>query len=223
MIKSISALIVILLSAGFAFFEVKPLYTLTETHRQDLQVINDTFTDVGKINELIQRTTQTLGSVDTTTLSRFNVFLPESVDSIRFANNIKYIGAKNNLVLMNIKVDEKATNLKTGEVAPEKQGVLESTFSLNRTTGLSDKTPRGATSVPEKKFATTKASFTVTATYPGFLLLLDDLEQSLGLLNVTSLSFREHAIAETTKTIASKTPVPVLYNYAVELETYSLK
>lgn len=223
MIKSISALIVIALSVGFGIFSVKPLYDQTEADRQSLQIVNDTFTDVGRINDLIGRTSQTLNVVDSTTLTRFNVFLPETIDPIRMANNLKQIGAKNGLVLMNIKVAEKTHDLSPQNgTASSTLGLVANVLSLERagveSGSVSTETPQ------EKKYATTKASFTVTATYPGFRLLLEDLEKSLGLFNITSLKFEQRIDSAAAPVKSnSKTPTPSLYEFSVELETYSLR
>lgn len=223
MIKSIFSLIIISLSVGFSMFFVMPLYKTTETNRADLVTINTTFSDVKEIQKLIDTTTETLKAPNAVRQTQlFDAFLPGSVDPIRLANNLKQIGATNNLVLTNIKVEDRVNRLApAAETA--RGGVLENVFSLNRTTGTTNRETQGATEESNNKFTSTKASFNVTTTYSGFNLLLNHLEKSLGLINVTSLSFHEMKGLTEVKTVASKTPAPVYYDYTVEIETYSLK
>lgn len=223
MIKSIFSLIVISLSAGFAVLFVMPLYKATETNRADLVTINTTFSDVKEIQTLINNTTDILKTPDAVRQTQlFDAFLPGDVDPIRFANNLRQIGLNNKLALTNIKVEDKVKKV-AGSTESAQAGVLENTFSLNRTPGEANPGQGSAGVTTEGKFAATKASFNVTATYAGFNLLLNHLEKSLGLINVTSLSFQERKDLTQAKTIASKTSAPVYYDYTVEIETYSLK
>lgn len=222
MIRSIISLIVIALSVAFALFQSKPMYDRGQKSLQDFQVINDTFADVGQIRELITRTSQTLGSIDQTTLARFDAFLPETIDPIRLANNLKHVGTANKLAITDIKVDEKINTLSQGASISGAEGTLERVFSLNRDpqSGAGGSASSADTT---KKYHATKASFKVVATYPGFMLLLNDLEKSLGLMNITSLTFREYASTGTPTKTSAKNPISVMYEYEVELETYSLK
>ena len=213
MLRSIIAIIIISLSIGFTFMYAKPMYDRTNETRQKLEKVSGTFTDVQKIKDLIDQTSATLSRVPQTSLDRFNAFIPETVDPIRFANMLKTIGVANNLVLQNIKVDDK-----TNELIP---GVATSSTLVKP--AVEPSADQTAAVSPLKKYKATKASFAVVATYSGFLSLLEDLENSIAMMNITSLSFREYQDPATLKAPVSKTPPPALYEYTVELETYSFK
>lgn len=222
MFKPILSLIVFLFSLGFAFFYVKPEYYRAQEKQAELKVLFDTLENTERIKTLIEQTEDRLSKVDPVELARFDIFLPQTIDDIRFANNLQNIGAAQGLILSDIKVsgqekDPQAKKVKTGKDVNN----ISRTLSIDRPVKEEEsntQTENGA----EKKYATTKASFSVVATYSGFLLFLDDLEKSLGLINVTSLSFQELGSGE----IVEKTTtngIPLLYQFMVEVESYSLK
>lgn len=219
MLKSIFSLIVISFSVGFSMFFVVPLYQASNDSRTNLEKVQETFSNAQNITTLLNETESTLNGPEAVRQTDlFNEFLPTNVDSIRLANNLKEQAKVRGLMLMNLKVDDK---------------IIKPTVSATSTSGqlasVVESAPAGDGAQGEKKdgkkFVTTKASFNITSTQSGFRIFLDDLEKSLGLINVTSLSFQEHPEAQNVKPVAasSKTPVPLLYDYTVEIETYSLK
>lgn len=234
MLKPIFSFIVVILSVGFAFFYVKPGYDHMVERRADLATLAGIFKDTDRIRALIDQTEKTLQGIDTTDLARFAVFLPEAADPLRLANNLQRIGLVNGIVLGNIKVEEIE---KGGQKNDAQKGGSQSAlsgaasgavkiFSLadgNETGQVKETRGRGGmtTATGDKKYATTKASFTFTSTYEAFSKFFFDIENSLGLIDVTSLSFTP--VPESTDAKNIKKPAPLLYQYTVEINTYSLK
>lgn len=226
MIKPIVSLIVLILSIIFTFFYVVPAYNLNQTRRGDVETLTKILDTSGEIKTLIAKTKTNLSNIDQAGLSRFEVFLPERIDPIRFANNIQYVGRKNRIALSDIKVEGSANiaqgNTGAGGVTAT-QGLVN-TMSLgakiNQAEGTNAQNPV-ATTGTEKKYVTTKASFIFTATFETFQLFLNDLEKSLGVINLTSLSFTP--LPEDASAKKSKTPPPPTYQYTMAIETYSLK
>lgn len=221
MIKPILSIIVIVLSAVFAFLYVKPEYNRTEERRADIKTLSETLKSAEVIKDLIRQTGESLNSIDPKDIERFGVLLPETIDGIRFANNLQGIGVANSIILSGIKVEERSKEDKSVKAAiPGFTSTVSNAISLDRPDPGSQ---NASVKVPssEKKYATTKASFSVITTYEKFLLFLDDIEKSLGLITVTSLSFREYQ--ESSNARVSATSGPSLYQYTVEIETYSLK
>ena len=198
MIKPILSFVVLILSVIFAFLYVKPEWDLVQEHRGNIVTLDETLQKSSTIEQLINETGQSLKNVPEENLSRFATFLPQTIDDIRLANNIQHLGYTDNVVLENIKVTKEG-------------GVSETTT----TTG------RGAQDVlsSNKKYNTTKVSFSLTAPYGVFLVFLNDLETSLGLIDVTSLSFA----LEPNTTGGIITTGPPLYRYTIEAVTYSLQ
>jgi hypothetical protein len=205
MIKPILSLIILAFSVGFGFFYAKPKYDEVQSTRADLQQLIQTAQSASEIKDIITETGRSLSAVDAEDMVRFDVFLPEKLDSIRFANNLQHIGAADGLTLLNIKV--------------EQEGKIEKA-TLGRTAGVGTPVAKGGAET-EKKYGATKASFAFVATYSGFLLFLDDLEKSLGLINITSLAFKELSASVDEK--VAKKDLPPLYQFNIEIETYSLK
>lgn len=228
MIKPIISLFVILFSLGFGFFYAKPKYDDVQSTRADLLQLTQTSQSASDIKDIINETQKSLKNINPDDLARFNVFLPETLDGIRFANDLQHIGTTNGLILSDIKVDEQkkdnkpATATKPAVTQPASaSGVMVKALSVPNTVG-DGATPQPTTGgTAEKKYIATRASFAFAATYSGFLLFLDDLEKSLGLINITSLSFKE--LSNSSEEKVTQSNLPSLYQFNIEIETYSLK
>lgn len=228
MTNPIFSLIVILLSVGAAFFYVRPEYTLVQKRGADLVALTETAKKSSSIEGLISKTEKDLDSVDPADLARFAVFLPETVDPIRFANNIQHVGVVNGIVIEDLKVEEQSTGASTNTAEASSAGGaargVTNTFSLGSKVDQAQGATLGgsvAGVAKERNYATTKATFSFTTTYEKFSLILNDLEKSLGLINVTDLSFAPAEDVATTQ--KSKKPEPPAYRFLVTIETYSLK
>lgn len=221
MIKPIISLAILIFSIGFGFFYVKPKYDHVQAVRADLQDLEQVSQSASEIKDIITETGKSLSAVDPDDLARFDVFLPETLDGLRFANNLQNIGVTNGLVLSGVKVEQQEKQKKSAEVKPvSAAGTVGKVFNIERP--VSEGTSAGkAGTESEKKYVATKASFTFATTYSGFMLFLNDLEKSLGLINITSLSFTELAASGDEK--ESQKGMPSLYQFSIEIETYSLK
>lgn len=220
MIKPILSLAILFLSILFVIFYVKPEYSRVQASRADLGKLSSVVEDTNKIKELIKQTGDILDTVDMDNQSRFDVFLPEKLDTVRFANNLQSIGLKNGIALSGIKVEEKKPDPVTKPAGVATAG-SNTVFSIGQQSAEASKNAQGDTS-PKEKYTTTKTDFSFAATYPNLLLFLKDLEKSLGLINVTSLSFKplSSSVPGDSKTGMD---LPDLYQFTVEIETYSLK
>lgn len=211
MTKPIISFIVLILSIGFTFFYVVPAYNLNKERRGNIESLSNILSTSGEIKKLINETKTNLSSIEPDGLSRFEVFLPVTIDPIRFANNIQNIGRRNRIVLSDIKVEGPA-NSSQNNGASSAPGVAQGAYTMN---------PATPGEVSSKKYATTKASFTFTATYEMFLLFLNSLEKSLGVIDLTSLSFSVLPNDASLKTL--RAPASPIYQYTMAIETYSLK
>ncbi|MBI5798389.1 MAG: hypothetical protein HZB10_00465 [Candidatus Yonathbacteria bacterium] len=236
MYNPLISLFAIILSVAFAFLYVKPEYALVQKHRDELAQLNDIFKDTGSIDESINETQKTLEGVDTVDRGRFSVLLPEEADPLRFAHNLQYLGLKNGLVLVGIKVEvptiERPKDI-AASAASAVHGAVQgavNVFTIGKKAELKQAeyeaslvaADAGAVEgTSEKKYVTTKASFGVTTTADSFAMLLSDLEKSLRLIDVVSLSFSPADKNTDTKSI-STTALPI-YKYVVAIESYSLK
>ncbi len=229
MIKFIASIAVLILSVAFAFLYVMPEYNRTQNNLADLKILNETLKSTETMKELVRQIGDSLDSIDPAITSRSRVFLPETIDEIRFANNLQSIGARNGMILMDIKVGEKVKKIEkviaSGTVSADGKVIPvngpSGSLDANKVVDVNIQKIVGATA--EKKYITTKASFSLSATYKKFDILLNDLEKSLGIIDITLLSFQENKEALDTKDIKNTQKDTLLYKYTVEIETYSLK
>lgn len=212
MIRPILYIIVIIVSLGFALLNVRPAYSRMEAKRAFLGTLNDASNSTDKIKVLIKQTELELFKIDPVNLEKFNVFLPETIDEIRLINNLSHIGVSNGIVLEDISIEKK--NKKQASSREELSGgkLLALPSFLQGSSASSQNSPF------EEKYVTTKARFSFTASYEKALIFFSDLEKSLGIINITALSF----FPQEQKIGGKGGSAPVLYRYNLELETYSL-
>ncbi|MEK7568813.1 MAG: hypothetical protein AAB497_01730 [Patescibacteria group bacterium] len=219
MLKPIFSLIVIILSVGFAFLYTIPQYNDFKERRDNLATLTEVFKDADKIKKLISETEETLNTIESDNLSRFEVFLPETSDPIRLANNLQKLGIANGITLEDIKVERGAD--KSQKDGSNAGGILQGVTNIFASGDSAQKESVDAAGAGEKNFVTTKANFTFVATSEAFHNFLYDTERSLGLINVTTLSFTPIQVATDSK--KPKQEAPAIYQYTVAIETYSLK
>lgn len=217
MFKPILSLLVIASSVGFSFFYVVPAYRQLGMKQADLTMLNDTIKQTDEIKDVIDQTKKSMDEVTAAEDARFKTFLPEQIDEIRFINNIVRAGAVRSIVIEGI------TTAKAKEGAGEMKTEGSSAFDgLKKVFSLTGQESGGAlTSDVRESHATTKANFSFIASYPATLLFLGDLEKSLHLININSLSFREYT--DTSDKKGAKSSSIPLYQATIEIETYSLK
>lgn len=202
-------MIAILASLGFGFFYVKPAYDTLNQRKGDLATLGETLQSTKEIQSLIDKTGKTLDGLNPDELARFAVFLPETMDPIRLANNIQRMGMLRGIFLGKINVETLTKNPapiagQTANIAPAKAGPGQ----------------KGA-GVVGPKYVTTKTTFSFSASDEAFRAFLGDLEKNLGLMNVTSLKFSP--VLESGDNQKIKILLVPQYQYTIEIETYSLK
>ncbi len=214
----IISIIVIVLSLSFGFFYSKPQYEQSQKESANLEKLAITLKSTDTIKNLIDQTGDSLNSVKPGERDRFNVFLPETIDEIRFANNLQSMGFKEGLVLADIKVQEKEKKTKSVVSQPVKSASVQPGKPVSLTAvPVSDSTTEKAVSM----FKATTATFTFITTYEKFKLFLNTIEKSLGIVNVNSLSFKEYNEGSENSIVVKYGPT--VYQFTVEIETYSLK
>lgn len=208
MSNPIFSIIAILASLGFGFFYVKPEYDTLNQRQSDLTTLGETLQNTKEIQLLIDKTGKILDSLDPAELARFAVFLPETTDPIRLANNIQRMGMLHSIFLGKITVE----TVTKGTAAASGQTVNAAPAKI---------APGQKDTTPAPKYATAKTTFSFAATDDAFHGFLADLEKNLGLMNVTSLTFSP--VPESSDGQKVKKLLVPQYQYTIEIETYSLK
>lgn len=217
--KPIAYLFIIIASGFFSMTYVLPEYRNVQELRQNVATLNSVLGDTKMIKMLLDETSSLLGSIPKESEERFSLLIPERIDHLRFANTLKVMASNRGIALRELAVSrEDAANSVLAGVKNGGGGLLSNikdTFTLDPTT----RTGSGSLATPkmkEKNYVITRATLSFSATYGAFKVFLGDLEKSLTLINVTDLSFAPR------KEGAQKSAVPV-YDYTMEVETYSIK
>ncbi|MDD5152745.1 MAG: hypothetical protein PHS95_01955 [Candidatus Pacebacteria bacterium] len=221
--KLILSLVIFILSIVIGFVYVRPEYYAVAQNKAKLVELTTALKNKESIKEITGQINEALGSIDSADKNSLDVFLPETLDQIRFANNLQHIGKQSGLDLLDIKVEEKkkpstsvsAPSAPSGNAIEQSVQGAQKTFSLDQTVSEERQDVSLVVAPASKSYVTTKASFSVIASYTEFLIFLSDLEKSLGLINITSLKFKEYQ--------ESKNPEFPSYQFFFEIETYSLK
>lgn len=151
------------------------------------------YTDVlNKVNEIKNKRdalSAKYNSVSEGDLDKLNKMIPQTFVPEYFANDLNAMAARSGMRISQIDI---------GAPAP-------------RATGVVEEAP-----VDGNKFVTTTARFTVSGRYEQFINFLKELESSLRLVDVISLSIKSAGSS-------TNRPNDVTLSYSLEVKTYSLK
>jgi len=226
--KFIFSIIIFALSIVIGFVYVVPEYYTIAENKAKLTEVTTTLKNKESIKDIMGKIDEALNSVNPVDQTSLSVLLPETLDEVRFADNLQNIGKQTGLRLTDIKVeivkntDASTTSSQGSAVDQSLQGV-QKTFSLDQSVSTTTQNTTLPVVASYKDYVTTKASFSVIASYTGFLVFLASLEKSLQLINITSLSFKQYVDSASDKNIALRNPTLVNYQFSFEIETYSLK
>lgn len=122
------------------------------------------FAELG--NDVVER----YQAIDPAQVTRLKKMIPDSVDNVRFVNDIKSVAEKNNLTLK--KVDYNPEEIKKPTEAG-KEVVVASQIGYSNA-----------------DYGSYTLRFSVSGTYREFLNFIQDLEDSLRILDITDVSFQ---------------------------------
>lgn len=182
MSKTLIPVILILVAGLVGFFLIKPVYEKISIAKEGIQGIDDAMEKTKKIGSIVETLRSDMDSITSEEEDKLMAILPKEVDKIRFLNMLNSLALRNNLPIVNLTVSGDTTR--------------------NETTvaGTDLRQPKAIT-----------ASFSVIASYDAFITFLKEIEQSLTLLDVDSISFS-----------VFEDDLDEGYTYTVNLSTYWL-
>ncbi len=183
MFKLIVPIILIITSGLIGFFEMAPLYKEVKVAKSEEQSINDALQKTKDIGDIAERLRSKVENISASDFSKLEVIIPENIDEIRFLNMLNSIAQRQNLALSDLNI----TSNGRGE--------------------------DGSMTTVLENFNTINIGFSVFAPYETFKFFLNDLEQSLALIDVDSI------ILSVPKYDAD-TNVTDSYTYSIKLSTY---
>ncbi len=147
-------------------------------------------------------------------IERLKLLLPDTVDNVRLVIDIEKIAKDSGLVFKKVSYDAKES-VKAKTVTPQ-----PSTNTNTQTPQAPQPMRLGVASEDSKPYGVFSVNFTVQGPYDQFLQFLKNLENSLRIVDVTSISFTSLESEKDSK--KGSTPTSV-YEYTVTVKTYWLK
>lgn len=215
--SNITPIILILASIGLFFGYINPTYTgVTGAINTADKSIQELRVEENGYKEALNKTRE-IELVRNGLLARFNdlkesdkekitKLLPDHIDSVRLIIDINNIAAEYGMSLSNIILTA------SGVLPTPKTGMSASAATF--------------VGPDERQYDSIKLGFTITGTYENFIQFLKEIEESLRLVDVTSLAFSSAKLATPVSgqgVAVSSVPVSNLYTYTMTIRTYYLK
>ncbi len=192
--KALTPFIVIAICIGMYFIYISP--TVADIQSLSAEKANyDTVLQESK-DLTIQRDTllAKYNNISADDISKLEKVVPDTFDAVLFANDVNALASQHGLTIKDMKFDTANSGGTSG------------------TTGV-------VSAAPKEKYHTTAVTFALSGQYSQFAGFLADLESSLRLMDVVSISARASGGSVT----GSKVAGPNKIDYTLQVNTYSLK
>lgn len=176
-IRPIAAIVIGLL---VLFFFVRPMAEEMRTAQAESKEYADVLEKATQFNRLLGELTAKQESISATDRERIDLLVPKKVDEVRALVDLEYLASEHSMSFRDI----------TAELAAEEIAEAEASGGSRRPTGTNEEAVSGLKS--------SQLSFTVLGTYEQFRDFLRDLERSLVLMEVVSITFGDNGDGELT-------------------------
>ncbi|MDB5266953.1 MAG: hypothetical protein JWN89_768 [Parcubacteria group bacterium] len=180
--KNSTAIVLILIAGGLFYTFINPQYTKVKGLRDEANKYDEILSNVSTLTETRDSLLMKYRSMPKVELERLSKVLPDNVDTVKLAMDFDTIAAKYGISIKSIQ---------TGEVKND--------------TGSNIVQPTAG-----KPYETVGVTFSFVSSYENFRKFMHDIEQSLRLIDVKSVSFETRGDGG-------------LYEYKVSIQTYWLK
>ena len=189
----IPIILLIISVASFVMFS-NPSYQRIKALKAESAQYDQALSNSRKLQEERDTLGQKYNAIPPASLDRLNKLLPDTADNIRLIIDIQRIASAYGISLSSIKFDAKQTNSTAPATTLAAGAPADITQSMN-------------------DYGTFSLEFGVTTSYDNFLKFMKDLESSLRLTDVQSVTFTtDNSAAGINKTL-----------YTIKLNTYWLK
>lgn len=198
MLRTLTPILSILIALGLLFSYVKPTFEqvklLQDETQEYVQAIDRADTLRTRVNELIAKR----NSFSPADLERLEAFLPDRINEVALMLDLNTLAKRHGLTFGNIKI---ADNDARNEIEPLPETITRSVLidPNNPAAGSVEET----ISIP-KYFTPIDISFSVVGVYEDFKSFIIDLEKSLALIDIRSLSISPTEGDQTTYTITTR-------------------
>lgn len=179
-------IVVILISVGLYFLHISPRYAEIQTLRLQETEYSDALSRVKELSIARDALLAQYNTISQDSLARLGRIAPDTVNTVKLAADIDSVAGKYGITIRSI--------VATQQVIDTAQVV-------------------GQGSNTTKPYQTTTIGFRFSATYPNLVSFLKDLEKSLEIIDIKSVSF----------TVPTDEVGTGIFYYQVSIQTYSLK
>ncbi|MDO8575954.1 MAG: hypothetical protein Q7R90_01425 [bacterium] len=207
--KLIIAIVAIALSGVMFFWYTKPTYDSSLTLRASIAQNNAALDKTAELQKLRQTLLSRFNTFDPADLDKLQKLLPDHVDNVRLILDLDNLAEDGGLALQNVDVS-----------------------SAQKQTAKSQ-TALGAIGTSNQKYDSLTLTFSTIASYPAFVEFLTDLESSLRIVDLVSLTITPSGSGAAVVNAANAFPVGArnpaatraepLYTFNMTLRTYWLK
>ena len=161
--KTLLGICLLILSIVAFFMWINPRYAHVKTLTADLADSTSALTQAQQLDSIRSQLVEKENSFSPSDLAKLQTFLPDSMDSVRFIIDVQGIASRHGLAVQDIAIGDSG----------------KANSSSGATTGSS----------PSQQYSETPLTFSVTTTYENLLTFLRDIEKSLRVMEIKSLSF----------------------------------
>lgn len=190
MIRSIFSVIGIILAGAIFFVYTKPTYDSLQVTNAQITQYNAALDKAAELEKLKSDLLQRYKTLNPTDVERLQKMVPDHVDNIALIMDIDNIASHYGMSLQNVDISAPASQIATspGQIA--------------------------APSASTEKFESLTMRFGTVGSYNNFLQFMTDLQTSLRLVDLVSVSITQPP---------QQVPGTPVYQYAITIRTYWLK
>lgn len=198
MIRLIVTLIATVLAGGVFFWYTKPAYDTVQAARESITQYDAALNKAAELQKLKQELLSRFNAFKPEDLDRLHKLLPDHVDNVRLILDLDNLAGRFGLSLQNVDV------------------------SSSEGKDTKNQTAIGTIGTSNQKYDSLTLTFGTHATYKNFVDFLRDLEASLRIVDLVSLSISSDGVgtSQAGKGQAASEPQ---YSYKITLRTYWLK
>lgn len=197
--KSLTPIIMILLSVGIFFFLIDPKYKQIQLLQAEVEENNKTLDIAKKLSQRRDELRKKFNDISQDERFELEKLLPDTVDNVRLIIDINNVAEQFGVVIRDISINTQEEGTQTSTVRNQSssfEGVIEE---------------NSIQYVDTSKIGVISFSFTVSASYDVFVDFLKQLEESLRIVDIRNVE------------ISRQSDTAAVYDYKVTLDTYWLK
>lgn len=195
MTRTIVSLLLLILAGAAFFLYTKPSYDTIQTLSSQGARYDAALAKAAQLQSLKQTLLSRYNSFDPNQIARLTTMLPDQVDNIRLILDLDNIASKYGMALQNVNISAPASSGGSG--------------------------PVGAIASDAQPYDSLTITFTTAGTYASFKQFLTDLEESLRIVDLVSLSLTETSAGQ--QISPQGAPLEPQYTYTITLRTYWLR